>query len=193
MEGNVFMILGLKNSRLKYILILFFIIFTTILISLWQTELQKFANYGYVGIFTACFIANSTVFLPAPSSAIVFTFSAIYPPFFVAMVGGLGATLGEVIGYFAGFSGRKIINSSPQGQTSKCYINKYGALSILLFAFLPLPIFDLVGVTAGATRMKFYIFFLACLLGKLIKMFIYAFAGAGILPMLFPYIKFVLN
>lgn len=176
-------------GKLKYLFIIVFIILTTIIITKNQDKLQKYSQYGYLGIFFACFAANSTVFLPAPSATIVFTFSTVYNPFIVAVFGALGATLGEASGYFAGISGRALVISSEKGLQVKSYLDKYKLLAVLIFAFLPLPIFDLVGITAGASKINFIGFLLACALGKTLKMMIYAFTGAGLLPLLQPIIN----
>ena len=176
-------------GKYKYLLVIIFIVFVTILITRNRDILQNYSQYGYLGIFLACFAANSTVFLPAPSATIVFTFSAVYTPFWVAVFGALGATLGETTGYLAGFSGRRLVISSEKGLKVKDYLDKYKLLAVLIFAFLPLPIFDLVGITAGASKIDFIGFLLACALGKTLKMMIYAFTGAGLLPLLQPLIN----
>jgi len=165
----------------------------TIIITKYRNELQNYSRYGYLGIFVACLAANSTVLLPAPSSAIVFTFSSIYPPFGVAISGALGATLGEVTGYIAGYSGRRLITASDNGNQIKKYLEKYKLFAIFLFAFLPLPLFDLVGVASGASKTRFANFLFACALGKLLKMMIYAYAGAGFLPLIAPLLKLITN
>lgn len=164
-------------------------IILTILVTIYRNELLAFANYGYLGIFVACVAANSTVLLPAPSSAIVFTFGSVYPPLLVAVAGGLGAAVGELIGYFAGFSGRRLIDQSAKAQRLKRWVSRYGELTIIVFAFLPLPLFDLVGGIAGALRMSLFRFLLPTILGKVLKMMIYAYAGAGLLPLIEPLIR----
>ena len=181
----------MKNlvGKHKYLLVIVFIIVVTIIITKNQDKLHNYSQYGYLGIFVACFAANSTVFLPAPSSTIVFTFSAVYTPFWVAVFGALGATLGEATGYIAGFSGRRLVISSEKGQQVKSYLEKYKLLAVLIFAFIPLPLFDLVGVAAGVSKINFISFLLACALGKTFKMMIYAFSGAGLLPLLQPLIN----
>lgn len=180
-------------QKIRYVIAIIFIGCITVLITVYRNELLKLGHFGYVGIFFSCFIANSTVFLPAPSSSIVFTLSSVYSPFWVAIVGGLGAVFGEQVGYVAGITGRKIVAHDEQGRKVKSYIETYGMLAVFIFAFLPLPIFDLVGVAAGAMRMNFYRFFFPCLLGKIFKMLIYAYAGAGLLPMISPLINRILQ
>ena len=183
----------LNLRKIRYLIAFVFWGGLTVLITIYLNELLELGRFGYVGIFFACFISNSTVFLPAPSSTIVFTLSSVYSPFWVAIVGGLGAVCGEQVGYVAGITGRKIVAHDEQGRDVKSYIETYGMLAVFVFAFLPLPIFDLVGVAAGAMRMNFYRFLFPCLLGKIIKMLIYAYAGAGLIPMISPLIHRILQ
>ena len=181
------------KSKAGYILILLVTLFLTVAITIYRKEIVGFANYGYIGVFAACFAANSTVFLPAPSSIIVFTFASVYSPFWVAVIGGLGAALGEIVGYIAGYSGRQAVDTSNRGLQLKIWLEKYGVLAVFIFAFLPLPLFDLLGVLAGATKMNFIRFILPTIAGKILKMFFYAYAGAGLILMLTPYIERMLN
>jgi len=57
-------------------------------------------------------------------------------------------------------------------------MRKYGGLTITVLAFLPLPVFDLAGVAAGALKMPVHKFLLYCALGKIPKMILVAYAGA---------------
>jgi uncharacterized membrane protein YdjX (TVP38/TMEM64 family) len=161
----------------------------TVFVTMYRNELLAYAEYGYIGIFVACIAANSTVLLPAPSSAIVFSFGGVYPPFWVAVAGGLGAAAGELIGYFAGWSGRRIVDRSKKAQRLKEWVKRYGELTIFIFAFLPLPLFDLVGGISGALRLNLFRFLIPTVLGKILKMMMYAYAGAGLLPLLEPIIR----
>ncbi len=153
-----------------------------------QSFLLKYSYYGYLGILISCFIANSTVFLPAPSSTIVFTFASVYSPAVVGTVGALGAALGEIVGYSLGYSGKVVIDDNKY-QVVKQWTGRYGFGTIFLFAFLPLPLFDLVGVSSGVLRIPFFGFFIPTFLGKWLKMLIYAFLGAGMLPILSPFFE----
>jgi membrane protein YqaA with SNARE-associated domain len=108
------------------------------------------------------------------SSAIVFTFASVYSPFWVAIAGGLGATIGELVGYIAGVSGRRVVEASSRRKQLRNGLNKYGMLTVFVLAFLPLPLFDLIGVMAGALRMHLLQFIVPAMAGKSLKMLIYA-------------------
>ena len=173
-----------KKSQL--VLVLIGIVLMTAFTITYRNQLLKMGEWGYFGIFFSCLIANSTVFLPAPSSAIVFSFANVYLPFWVALVGTFGAVVGEHIGYLAGVAGRKSIEKNEQEEKIIYYVEKYGMIAVFVFAFLPLPLFDLVGIAAGAMKMSYPLFLIPCLLGKFLKMLIYAYAGASLLPLLSP-------
>ena len=78
---------------------------TVFLISLGD-QAERFAAYGYPGIFLVSLLANATVILPAPGLAVTFSMGAVFHPAGVAVAAASGATLGELSGYLAGFSGR---------------------------------------------------------------------------------------
>lgn len=160
-----------------------------VVVTLYQEQLVALAVYGYLGIFLSCAAANSTVFMPAPSSAIVMAMAHVLTPFWVAIAGGTGAAVGECVGYLAGLSGRRIVDQSQRGQQVRKWMTRYGDITVLVLAFLPLPLFDLVGVAAGAMRMRFMRFFGLVLTGKVLKMLIYAYIGVGLLSILEPYIR----
>jgi uncharacterized membrane protein YdjX (TVP38/TMEM64 family) len=50
-------------------------------------------------------------------------------------------------------------------------------LAIFILAFVPNPLFDLAGMAAGALKLPVWKFLLACSIGKILKMLMFAFAG----------------
>lgn len=178
-----------KPFKLYHIFVLAFAVLLTVFMSVFRHDLVRLSRYGYAGIFIACFAANSTVFLPAPSSTIVLIAAGLYSPLHVGIIGGLGASAGEVLGYSAGFSGREVVARSALDQQVQEYVGRYGIWAVLVFAFVPLPLFDLVGVTAGALHMSFPRFLLPCLIGKTLKMLAYAYVGAETLPVIMSHIE----
>ena len=164
--------------RLFQALALIFVIGITIYIYSIRDQAAALAQYGYPGIFLLSILANATIILPAPGLAIVFTFGGIFSPLGVGLAAGLGATIGELSGYLAGISGQAIVDNPKLYGRFEGYMQKFGALTITVLAFLPLPVFDLAGVAAGALKMPVHKFLLFCALGKIPKMILVAFAGA---------------
>ena len=48
---------------------------------------------------------------------------------------------------------------------------------IIVLAFIPNPLFDLAGMASGALKLPIWKFLLACAIGKIIKMLMFAYAG----------------
>jgi len=149
------------------------VIVLSVLIFLNKDKLQRIGNYGLIGVFALCFLSNATVFMPAPSLIVVITASSIMNPILVALVGSLGTTLGELTGYFSGRAGKNI-GKKKDGKLGKA-VQKYGIPVIFIFALIPLPLFDIIGVASGYLGIKWYKFMAACLPGKFIKMVLYAY------------------
>lgn len=167
--------LGAQLARLAVLVI---VIGITIAIYSLGDQTAALAAYGYPGIFLLSILANATIVLPAPGLALVFVFAGKLSPLGVGLAAAAGATLGELSGYLAGFSGQAIIENRGLYQRLEGYMRRYGALTIVILAFLPLPIFDLAGVAAGALKLPVQKFLFWCFLGKLPKMLFIALAGA---------------
>ncbi len=60
-------------------------------------------------------------------------------------------------------------------------MRKYGSITVLLLAFIPSPLFDIAGVTAGMLKMPLLRFLFWCMLGKILKMLVFAYGGSFIL------------
>ena len=139
------------------------IIGLSVAIFLFRNKIQNISNIGYLGLFVLCFLANATVLLPSPSLMIAASCALIMNPWLVALCAALGSTLGEFIGYAFGTVTEDL---SPKFKT-------FETLLVFILAALPLPLFDLVGIYSGGTKMNLIKFFLACFVGKLIKMLVY--------------------
>jgi membrane protein YqaA with SNARE-associated domain len=139
----------------------------------------EFAAYGYPGIFLLSLLANSTLILPIPGIALTFAMGAVFNPYGVALAAGTGATLGELTGYLAGFSGQGIADNLSIYERLTEWMKRYGAWVVLLLAFIPNPFFDLAGAAAGTLKMPLGKFLLWLWIGKTLKMLVFALAGAN--------------
>ena len=170
----------MKASLKRIFSVIIIIAFICILNYLIQTNQELFLKlkaYGYMGTFLACILLNATVLLPSSSTAVVMSMATIYNPVIVAIVGALGTTIGEYTGYLAGWFGRALVDENKLFQKILAIYSKSPGIAIILFAILPLPLFDVLGILAGSSKMKASKFFLFCLIGKTIKMMFYAFLG----------------
>lgn len=150
-----------------------------VLVFVFREQAAALRGYGYVGIFLISVIANSTIILPVPGVALTFTLGAVYHPFGVALAAGAGATVGELTGYLAGFSGGGLIKESRYYRTVEGWMRRFGGWMVLALAFIPNPLFDVAGAVAGALHMPLSKFMLWAFLGKTMKMLAFAYAGAA--------------
>lgn len=147
---------------------------------IFRDQVKMLQEYGYLGIFLVSIAANATIIIPLPGVAFTTAMGAIFNPIGVAIAAGLGASLGELSGYLTGFSGQAVIEKSTaysrltdwmRGHQNMAY------LMILLLAFIPNPLFDLAGMASGALKLPLWKFLIACALGKILKMLMFAYAG----------------
>lgn len=142
-----------------------------------RERVEEFAAYGYPGVFLVALMANATVFLPAPGVAVVFAMGHIFNPLGVALAAGTGGALGELSGYLAGFSGQAVVERTNVYERIHPWVVKYGVWAIIVLSAIPNPFFDIAGVAAGIAKMSLRRFLIACWIGQLIKMALFAYAG----------------
>ncbi len=167
--------IGLTILRIAALLA---VIAITVYIYSIRDHVEEFAAYGYPGIFLIALLANATVFLPAPGVAVIFAMGSIFNPLGVAFAAGTGGALGELSGYLAGFSGQAVVEQTNTFRKISPWINKYGGWAILVLSAIPNPFFDIAGIAAGIAKMPLWKFLLFCWIGQLIKMTMFAYAGA---------------
>lgn len=142
-------------------------------------DIERFKQYGYLGVFIISFISNATIALPVPGLAITFAMAAVLPWPLVGLVAGVGEALGETTGYLAGFGGRAVIENREMYDRLHYWMERRGLATIFVLAAIPNPLFDLAGVTAGILKYPYYKFLFAAWLGKTLKALILAWAGAN--------------
>ncbi len=161
------------------ILTLVAVIAITIYIYSIRDKVQDLERWGLPGIFLLSILGNATIILPAPVIAISYIMGAVFNPVGVALATGTGSAIGELTGYMAGFSGQGIAEQTPIYNKLEAWTERYGGLTITILALIPNPIFDIAGAAAGALKMPVLKFLLWAWIGKTIKMFIFAYAGAN--------------
>ena len=164
-------------TNLLRIFALLAVVAITVFIYSIRDRVEEFASYGYPGIFLVALMTNATVFLPAPGVAVVFAMGSIFNPLGVALAAGTGGALGELSGYLAGFSGQAVIENTDAYDRIHPWVVKYGSWAILVLSAIPNPFFDIAGVAAGIAKMSLRRFLVACWIGQLIKMTMFAYAG----------------
>ena len=137
-------------------------------------------QYGYFGIFLISLLGASSVFVPIPSTVIIFTLgaSSTFDPLWIAVAAGIGAAIGEFSGYLIGFGGRRIISEKQKTKMeflTKLF-RKFGPILIFIFALTPLPD-DLLFIPLGVMRYSVIRTFIPALLGKFFSNLIIAYSG----------------
>lgn len=173
------------RTKLTRIAALVFVLALTAALYIFRNRIGDLAPYGYPGIFVISFLTNATLILPVPGVLITSAMGAVFNPFWVAVAAGAGAACGEVSGYLAGYSGQGVVERTRYGDKVEGWMRKYGSVTVLLLSFVPNPVFDIAGITAGMLKMPFIKFLLWCMAGKILKMMIFSFGGSYIVD-LFP-------
>ena len=140
-------------------------------------DLQYLITLKYVGFVIVCFLGSAIIFLPFPLSIFIGASALFLNPIIVGLLGGLIVSIGSMVPYFVGLEG-KIIFEDIRGYKKVhnwATGNLHGFWSILFVSMLPLPIFDIVCVSAGILGIKFRRYFLAVLLGKTVSYLFFAF------------------
>ena len=167
-----------KKQTILRILLLCFVIAITALLFVFRDHLQTLAHFGFGGIFILSILSNATLILPVPGIMLTSAMGAIFHPFWVAIAAGLGAAIGELTGYLAGYSGQIMVEQSEKYQRLAGWMRRYGDITVLVMAFIPNPFFDLAGMAAGVLKMPVIRFLLWCSIGKILKMLVFAYSGA---------------
>ncbi|HXH20388.1 MAG TPA: VTT domain-containing protein [Dehalococcoidia bacterium] len=154
-----------------------------------------FGRLGYAGVFLSNMAGTGTVFIPVPgltaaAQTLIASSAQSLSPFMVGLLGGLGMAVGEITAYVAGMAGAEI--SKEEGLKAPRPIrpaverlvrgvdwlmDRYGMPTLFLLAAVPNPLFEVAGLTAGATRYSFRRFMAAVTPGKVLRGLIIAYVG----------------
>jgi membrane protein YqaA with SNARE-associated domain len=141
-------------------------------------RIEALEGYEYLGVFLISLLLNATVVLPAGNFLVVASMGAVLPSAtLVGLVGGIGAAIGELTGYAAGYSGQAIVTRQRVYARLKGWLERWGMLTIFVLSMVPL-VFDLVGIAAGVLRFPLWKFFIACWVGRTILYLVIAWGGA---------------
>ena len=169
---------GLRGKVTSFFMVLL-VISITVALFLYRHRVVELGPYGYLGAFVVSLISNATVVLPSPGIVVLFALGATYNPVLVGLAGATGGIIGEMTGFGIGYGGRNMVQS--RGQTyarAENWMRRWGAWAIFAFAAVPLPVFDIAGVAAGALHYPLWKFLLIGWIGKSIKYVILVLVGA---------------
>lgn len=152
-----------------------------------KKDFYQFENLGYVGLFLLNVLSNATVLIPLPSIIAVFIGGALWNPFLVGVISGIGNAVGELVGFFLGYGGRGILNHLDGNQKTwlekvETWFRRSGFITIFITSAIPLPFFDIVGIVSGTLNYPVWKFFIATAMGRILRNIILAWSGARIIP-----------
>ena len=134
-------------------------------------------GYGLLGMFVASIIANASIFLPMPIDIILFAVSTqetnIGEVLLLGIVVCAGAAIGEMTAYILGLLGVSAMQKAKNKEFVRLEeirekLGKKGMVFIALGALTPFP-FDLIGIAAGLIKYNPKKFFIAALIGKVLR------------------------
>jgi membrane protein YqaA with SNARE-associated domain len=136
------------------------------------------SNYGYLGAFLISIFGNFTIIFPVPHTLTIYAFGSVLNPLLLGISCGLGSTIGEFSAYLIGLGGRRVIEEkyNKRLESAKLLIQRYGMLTIFLFALLPLPD-DLIIIPLGILRYDIRKAIVSMLVGKTAMCILIAYAG----------------
>lgn len=136
----------------------------------YRDSVAKLGNYGYLGAFVISLVSSATVFLPAPGIVVLVAIGATLNPVLVGLVGAAGAIIGEMTGFMVGYGSHEVIEHKTRlHERMEAFMKRWGGWAIFLFAAVPIPLFDLAGIIAGALHYPLRKFLLIGWAGKSIK------------------------
>lgn len=145
---------------------------------------QRFAGLGYLTVFVITLVASATIILPAPAALTIGAFGVSLDPWLVGLVAATGQTIGELSGYYVGWSGKALLGRVRGYARVRRWMDRWGVLALFLLALIPNPFFDIAGMIAGATHFGVMRFMAVTWPGRVIKNTGFAFAGLGFAELL---------
>lgn len=174
-----------KNSFKNYSFAVFVFILSIAFSSifyLYKDYLKDASILGYLGLFVINFASSATFFVSSPAFLTVIAGGHLYAPLNVAIVSSLGASLGDMVGFLFGHSGRHLVKKRLDKHKTVRFLEKHfhrhGMLIIFLMAIIPNPFFDVIGILAGMLNYPPMRFFIVMFVGRFIRYWALAQVGA---------------
>lgn len=143
---------------------------------------QALAGLGYPGVFLLSFIGASSIIIPIPYTVALLAISATgqFNLFLLAVAAGLGAAVGELVGYGLGYAGRGFVSKKHNRRFNamRKILDRFGMPAVFIFALTPLPD-DLLFIPLGFMRYNFWKVFIPCVAGKFLMSLIIVHVGAA--------------
>jgi membrane protein YqaA with SNARE-associated domain len=137
---------------------------------------------SYLLVLLATAVSSATPFFTAPAQLIVLELGAHLPRLPLALVAGIGSTMGELPTFWLGREGRSLGAVSralerARGKAGWRRVERAGPWGLVAVAAIPNPLLDLVSLAAGMSGMRLAHYLPAILAGRTIRFAILATIG----------------
>ena len=149
------------------------------------SDVERWKEFGYPGVFFLSFLASVSLVLPVPGLVSLCGVSLLLNPLVLGILAGIGETLGEISGYAIGYGGRTVVENRRYYARIRAWMERRGTAVIFLVSIVPNPFFDVVGITAGSVRFPLHRFLATVWIGKTLKGIMVAYSchyGITLLP-----------
>jgi len=132
-------------------------------------------NFSYLGFFILGFISTALPFYSPPLylSLPLILYKTHLNTLLATILTALGMTVGELIPYYIGYASekvldKKLIDNKVYNKFSNI-LDRYGLIILPIVSAIPFPLFDIIAISYGLTKMNVKTFFILVFAGKLIK------------------------
>lgn len=133
-------------------------------------------------LFFLIFMGVQGVLVPIPSELVLLTSGLLWGLILGAILGIIGSMIAGVLTYYIAVLGGRPMMERFLGQENldvlDFYIGKYGAAVILITRAFPFMPFDPISYASGFLKIKFRTYFIATLIGSIIRCIFYAWLGS---------------
>ena len=158
-----------RKSENRLRLAIFVAVIGAVVAALLLRNLVDLEKVGYLGVVLTVLVATGGLVIPFPSLVTACAASPFLDPPILALVGGTAGTIGELTGYFLGYSGGGFFAKRRLYLRMESWMRRRGWLVLFVVALIPNPIFDVVGIAAGVLRYPVWRFLVFVWMGKLLK------------------------
>lgn len=167
-----------KNFYISGLAIVITLLFSIVVVYYWD-YIAQLQSYGYLGVFLISFLAGSIMVLPIPYVVVVFTMGGVLNPAWVGVASGLGASIGAMTIYLAGYGGHSLFRNSNDAIYSRLvdWTRRRGSVAVFIMSAVFNPLFIPMTIAMGMLRFRLWKFFLLCWAGNTVKSLAIAYAG----------------
>jgi membrane protein YqaA with SNARE-associated domain len=171
-----------SNKKVFFALIFLVSTIGILLPLFFKEQLETMESFGLLGVFLINFFSSATIFLPSPGILSVPVASQIYNPLLVLLLGSIGSSLGELVGFLFGHSSVRVLDANKHKllfHLNRFIFEKYGIPLTIVISAIPNPIVDGLGILAGMAGFKLHKFLIAVFIGRIIRNVVLVFLAGG--------------